>query len=101
MAKMNIDITKVVKKAMEGALDGTEYKGMTIRQWIKEIASGEYQRVKHGWWICEDLQNGFGKITCSCCGESINVSPRYYDNLKEYEKFCSSCGAKMDGGYEE
>lgn len=57
----------------------------------------DVEPIKHGHWICEDLQGGFGKITCSRCREEINVSQERYENLKEYEKFCASCGAKMDG----
>lgn len=83
MAKMNIDITKVVKKAAEGALDGTVYKGLTIREWADKIASGEYQPVKHSRW----KSIGDYCHICMNCGE---------ENENE-NKFCPNCGAKMDG----
>lgn len=72
-----------------------------IFDYIYDFPAVDAQPVKHGRWNYENLKDGFGKITCSCCGESINVSPYRYEDLKEYEKFCSNCGAKMDGGDEE
>jgi rubrerythrin len=84
MAKMNIDITKVVKKAAEGVLDEFEYKGLTIREWADKIASGEYQPVKRGRWIDS-------WICSECKGGSREPNTPY----------CPNCGAKMDGGYEE
>lgn len=48
MAKMKIDITKVVRKAVKKTLDDTEYNGITFREWIDKITSGEYQPTKYG-----------------------------------------------------
>lgn len=37
-------------------------------------------------------------ITCIINGcPTLDVEPTRYENLKEYEKFCASCGARMDG----
>lgn len=81
MAQWKIDITKVVKKAAEGALDEFEYKGLTIREWADKIASGEYQPVRHGHW---DEIATF--LICSKCKKPFKYQYPY----------CPNCGAKMD-----
>ena len=79
-----LDITKTAKEVAEQALDDFAYKGLTIRQWADKITAGEYQPVKHGWWIVADD----GVTRCSICY-----------GASDYERsFCGDCGAKMDGG---
>ena len=43
--------------------------------------------VKHGKWSSDIPTNSFFKYKCSECGEGQDIKTR----------FCSGCGAKMDG----
>ena len=52
--------------------------------YLRAIAAGEYKRVVHGHYVTDD----FGDSSCSECGEN------YLDCTKKY---CSDCGALMDG----
>ena len=53
--------------------------------------------VRHGKW----KEKGTGEIYCSVC-ERVqgNANRPYYDTVEEMtllERYCSGCGAKMDG----
>lgn len=51
--------------------------------------------VVHGEWSLDKKR----KATCSNCGAAIECdSEMMFVLVKEYEHFCYSCGAKMDGG---
>lgn len=76
------------KQGGEWALNEFEYKGLTIRQWADKITAGEYQPVKHGYWIKTSSPYHF---KCSSCGVIANI--KFNDH-----RFCFNCGAKMDGG---
>ena len=47
----------------------------------------KYEFVKHGKWSSDIPTNSFFKYKCSVCGEGQDIKTR----------FCSGCGAKMDG----
>lgn len=53
-----------------------------------------------GCWIIKPC--GYGAlITCNKCGTRIKISPQRYVDLLKTEKYCSFCGAKMTGYYED
>lgn len=54
----------------------------------------EAEPLKHGRWIFrEEATPEFlpWDMWCSCCGE-------YHDSDDYSDRYCSKCGAKMDGG---
>ena len=52
---------------------------------IKAIPAADVAPIRHGKRIRQD--NTFTRFKCSACGD---------ENHKGNEKYCSSCGAKMD-----
>lgn len=66
-----------------------------IKSAINAIPAADVAPVVHGRWEpCFDenckCRWGFGK--CSNCGQE------YYAHAINYYKYCTNCGAKMDGG---
>ena len=64
------------------------------------------KEVKHGAWI--DLYNDYTVAKCSVCGEEFDAvcpiehaSKEFWDIFESSGKYCSNCGAKMDGGNDE
>ena len=52
-------IQELADAALKQVLDDTTADGVTIREWLKKISSGEYQPVRHGRWeIVEDYEGG-------------------------------------------
>ena len=71
-----------------------------------EIPRADVKEVKHGAWI--DLYNDYTVAKCSVCGEEFDAvcpiehaSKEFWDIFKSSEKYCSNCGAKMNGGDDE
>ena len=71
-----------------------------------EILRADFKEVKHGAWI--DLYNDYTVAKCSVCGEEFDAvcpiehaSKEFWDIFESSEKYCSNCGAKMDGGDDE
>lgn len=67
-----------------------------------EIPRADVKEVKHGAWI--DLYNDYTVAKCSVCGEEFDAvcpiehaSKEFWDIFESSEKYCSNCGAKMDG----
>ena len=77
----------------EWALNEFEYKGLTIREWVDEITTGEYQPIKHGHWIDD---HDFAR--CSLCNRIIYDA--YYEfrnkNDASFHNYCPYCSTKMD-----
>ena len=48
MAELKFDMQRLAANVAEKVLDETEYKGRTLRDWIDDIASGEYVQAKSG-----------------------------------------------------
>lgn len=57
---------------------------------ISKIPTADVQEVRHGRWIYTECE--FNLPKCSICG-SRSHDATYADR----DKFCSRCGAKMDG----
>lgn len=77
-------LEEIGRQGAKWALDVFEYKGLTIRQWVDKITTGEYQPVKHGRWI----RRRNGHYYCNNCGcEERFIYQRNY---------CPKCGAVMD-----
>lgn len=55
----------------------------------------DVEEVRHGEWLFLKYV-GEDYYKCSCCGVEYPLPPTWgaYD-IKEYLKYCSSCGAKM------
>ena len=52
--------------------------------------------VKHGHWIYVGAHNGVHLFECSLCHCGLNT-----ENPDWLSKYCSGCGAKMDGQYHD
>lgn len=59
----------------------------------KDIVSADVQPVCHGRWIPQ----GDDMWLCSNCKENIIYSEHESDRT-EKQRYCSRCGARMDGG---
>ena len=51
MAIMEFDLNGLAQRLLTSVLDETIYKGQTLREWIEEIAAGEYELKKVDDWI--------------------------------------------------
>lgn len=66
-----------------------------------EIPRADVKEVKHGKWI--DSYNDYTVAKCSVCGEEFTVCPieyagkEFWDAFESLAKYCSNCGARMDG----
>lgn len=65
--------------------------GLKIAEILTDkVPTADVKEVKHGEWITD--KDGF--VTCSECGEEHT-----WDDFRP--TFCDTCGARMDGGFEE
>jgi uncharacterized protein with PIN domain len=88
MAEMKIDITPIVDKV----LDGTEYAGFTLREWIAKIknASIGERRSKPAFWRFDGEM-----CICPSCRKKYWVSQMY----DEIWRFCPKCGIRIEPPY--
>ena len=75
-----VDVDKLIEYAEKRKLQGVPVDV------IKSKATADVEEVRHGKWIEKD-----GYCCCSFCNS-------FYGNPSD--KYCSDCGAKMDGGKE-
>lgn len=66
-----------------------------VRTIIAGIPATDVAPVVHGRWINAPLC-GNAICRCSVCGYMVNVHANLSGRIMQ--KFCTSCGAKMDGG---
>ena len=67
-----------------------------IDRTIKDAKPEEAARVVHGRWI---IDKEHLRATCSKCGKILRFSDEMQIAfLRDEERFCYFCGAKMDGG---
>lgn len=97
----NKTIQEFADAALKQVLDDITADGVTIREWIEKISSGEYQPVKHGRWITHNC----GDFVCSVCGWEFSdelpyMAREYNAKIEEIMGYCMHCGAKMDGDAE-
>lgn len=62
---------------------------------VAEIPSEDVQPVKHERWIYQ----GYNTWLCSYCKENLIYSETEIDRA-EKQRYCSRCGARMDGDSE-
>lgn len=60
-------------------------------RYVKEFPAADVQPVKRGRWECVGHDDTTYWYRCSVCGHEE------HDNMTKHDKFCSSCGARMDG----
>ena len=66
-----------------------EYPAPLVKAMIDDIPTADVEEVRHGRWVQPNpLYNPF----CSEC--------KTYERSGEKKKYCSECGARMDGGKE-
>lgn len=61
---------------------------------VRELPAADVQPVKRGRWECIGHDDTTYWYRCSVCGHEE------HDNMTKHDKFCSSCGARMDGDAE-
>ena len=61
------------------------------KEYIERLPKADVQEVKHGRWA----HLGEDEWCCTCCGFVITTEGSWEEPA---EKYCSNCGAKMDGG---
>ena len=62
---------------------------------VNKAPTADVVEVVHGEWLKSEGDcwwEGSEARFCSCCGQGINVE------CVHWFKFCTNCGAKMDGG---
>lgn len=97
MDKKYIDLEAAVETLKRKSLMmfNTRYKGYTDA--IKDLAdmpAADVQEVRHGNWVMEHIGYGVTRYKCSVCGG------RFGEDMIEdfrHNRFCSDCGARMDG----
>ena len=66
-------------------------------QIVKDLPAADVAEVVHGqWYMLDDCANA--GLYCSACGRRVHHEEFAYKKLKS--KYCSNCGAKMDGATE-
>ena len=70
-----------------------QYRESVLRI-VDEQPTADVQEVKRGRWA----HLGADEWCCTCCGFVITTEG---SREKPEEKYCSNCGAKMDGGESE
>ena len=94
---MYIDADAALKRFEE--IHGSEsdllncYNADWIVSFIETQPTADVQEVKRGRWA----HLGADEWCCTCCGFVITTEGSWE---KPEEKYCSNCGAKMDGGGE-
>lgn len=66
----------------------------SVLEYAENLPVVEAEPVRHGHWIFrEEATPEYlpWDMWCSCCGE-------YHDSDDYNDKYCSKCGAKIDGG---
>lgn len=81
-----------------------KWDGHTPQVAIDRISklSADVEEVRHGGWVRkEHIINEYGDVetrfVCSCCDEKYKRGEYTPKRFIEAHKFCSNCGAKMDG----
>ena len=61
---------------------------------VDSIPSADVQEARHGRWIREYIGYGVTRYKCSVCGGHFGA-----DMIEDFQhnRFCSDCGARMDG----
>lgn len=67
------------------------YNADWVVSFLKAQPTADMQEVKHGRWA----HLGEDEWCCTCCGFVITTEGAWEEPA---EKYCSYCGAKMDGG---
>lgn len=62
---------------------------------VETSTNADVQLVKHGRWECIGHDDKTYWYRCSVCGHEE------HDNMTKHDKYCSSCGARMDGEQNE
>ena len=78
----------------EMAVGARECAFREILSKLKREPTADVQEVKHGRWA----HLGEDEWCCTCCGFVITTEGSWE---KPAEKYCSNCGAKMNGGESE
>lgn len=64
-----------------------------IQDFLDNIPTADVQEVKHGYWYNVYMSSPSSFVgTCSECQRTNDIPP------PEQAHYCTSCGAKMDGG---
>lgn len=88
---MRIDITPIVDKV----LDGTEYAGLTLREWIAEIKNAQIERGKSDEHLRWKMHGE--KWKCPSCDESYST-----EQMGVFLWFfCPKCGVRLRTPYAE
>ena len=67
---------------------------------IDQMKPVEAEPMRHGWWIAIDNKTA----KCSCCGwyqNAIRAASISEGSFGKVYRFCTACGARMDGGAED
>ena len=80
-----IDRELATKKLELDAPEQVGYSRKDAIECVRYISAADVAPIRHGKWIRQD--DTFTRFKCSACGD---------ENHKGNEKYCSSCGAKMD-----
>ena len=71
---------------------------------VDKMPTADVEVVRHGYWKHNQSPLGWQDVdvaVCSECGEEWVLEDWDIEEFSEWHKFCSICGAKMDGGKAE
>ena len=71
----------------------SEHHNKTCKQFKNKA---DVVEVKHGKWTIKRDEYDCEYMVCSCCAECFYDGDN--DTVDRLPKYCSECGAKMDGG---
>ena len=88
-----------ITDALCAAADGSTATIAAFMDLVDRLPSADVAEVVHGEWL--NFVGDYVTAECSVCGECYDTSDyndkEHFDMVKQLNKYCPNCGAKMDG----
>ena len=92
-----IDADALMDAIEDGATFSTFEDELLADDFIKKAPTVEAVPVKHGHWISKQDEYDENYVICSVCGDEYTEDDLHLNSwVKQYFKYCPTCGAKMD-----
>jgi hypothetical protein len=71
----------------------------SVLEYAESLPTADVAEVRHGEWKIKRDEYDCEYMVCSCCGECFYDGDN--DTVDRTPKYCSECGARMDGKGED